>query len=81
MDGKLSSRYCQPIGVCPSISFFADVLLELAGPLRSKWQSTPGQSSEERWGDLLYVMGELRKENNPHFVSPAFVLLVFADGL
>lgn len=42
---------------------------EVTGSLRSKWQSSPGRSSEERWGDLMRAVGERQKDNPALVVS------------
>ena len=43
--------------------------VEIGGSLRSKWQASPGRSSEERWGDLTQAVGQLKKDNTVLFVS------------
>ncbi|ORY34842.1 hypothetical protein BCR39DRAFT_515096 [Naematelia encephala] len=40
---------------------------DVIGPLRSKWQSSPTASSEERWADLVDAVKVLRKGNTTLF--------------
>ncbi|OCF43863.1 DNA primase small subunit [Kwoniella heveanensis CBS 569] len=40
---------------------------DVIGPLKSNWQSEPGRSSAEKWGDLMSAVRKLKKNQFPLF--------------
>lgn len=44
-------------------------MTDISGSLRTKWQNNPDQSSLDRWQDVMAVVGKLKKDESPLYVS------------
>ena len=44
------------------------ILLDIVGPLRTKWQNSPDRSSEAKWEDLQGLVAKLNQTGSPLFV-------------